>query len=110
MRQYETQSGTYTEEELAVVVWINPKAKKSRQSRALETMTSENSRFPMAFPIRSLTKNRSWKNAQLAKTQEDVFSFIPLSERSRPVLIPLGVAKEALGWNDFYIPSEYTEK
>ena len=110
MRQYETRSGTYTEEELAVVVWINPKSKGSRQSRALETMTSENSRYPMAFPIRSLTKNRSWKNAVVARTKEDVFLYISESGRSKPVVIPLAIAKEALGWNDFYIPSEYTEK
>lgn len=109
MRQYHTNSGIYNEEELAIVVWMNPKSKSSRQSRALETMTSDNSRYPMAFPLRSLTRNRSWKNAQIARTKEEVFALIQQTERTKPLLVPLTVAKQALGWENFYIPSEYTE-
>lgn len=109
IRQYKTLTGIYTEEELAVVVWMNPKAKSSRQSRALETMTSESSRYPMAFPLKSLTTNRSWKNAQIARTKEEVFALIQKTERTKPLLVPLSVAKQALGWENFYIPSEYTE-
>lgn len=109
MRQYHTNSGIYTEEELAIVVWMNPKSKNSRQSRALETMTSDNSRYPMAFPLKSLTRNRSWKNAQIARTKEEVFALIQKTERTKPLLVPLTVAKQALGWENFYIPSEYTE-
>jgi len=26
------------------------------------------------------------------------------------LLVPLTIAKKALGWQDFHIPSEYTEK
>lgn len=108
-RQYKTLTGTYAEDELAIVVWINPKSKNSKQSRALETMTSESSRYPMAFPLKSLTKNRSWKNAQIARTKEEVFALIQKTERTKPLLVPLSVAKQALGWENFYIPSEYTE-
>ena len=108
-RQYRTLTGTYNEEDLAVVVWINPKSKNSRQSRALETMTSEDSRYPMAFPLKSLTKNRSWVNATVARTKEDVFALIQQTERTKPLLVPLSVAKVALGWENFYIPSEYTD-
>jgi hypothetical protein len=107
-RQYKTLSGTYSEEDLAIVVWINPKSKSNRQSRALETMTSETSSFPMAFPLKSLTSNRSWRNATIARTKEEVFELIQKTERTRPLLIPLSVAKTALGWEEFYIPSEYT--
>lgn len=109
MRQYQTLSGIYDETELAIVVWMNPKAKSSRQSRALETMTSESSRYPMAFPLKSLTTNRSWRNAQIARTKEEVFALIQQTERTKPLLIPLSVAKQALGWENFYIPTEYTE-
>jgi hypothetical protein len=108
-RQYKTLTGTYNEEDLAVVVWMNPKAKNSRQSRALETMTSENSRYPMAFPLASLKRNRSWANATIAKTKEEVFELIQKAERTKPLLVPLSVAKVALGWENFYIPSEYTD-
>ena len=107
-RQYKTLSGTYSEEDLAIVVWMNPKSKSNRQSRALETMTSETSSYPMAFPIKSLTSNRSWRNATLAHTKEEVFELIQKTERTRPLLVPLSVAKIALGWDEFYIPSEYT--
>jgi hypothetical protein len=107
-RQYKTLSGTYSEEDLAIVVWVNPKSKSNRQSRALETMTSETSSFPMAFPLKSLTSNRSWRNATIAHTKEEVFELIQKTERTRPLLIPLSVAKTALGWEEFYIPSEYT--
>jgi hypothetical protein len=30
--------------------------------------------------------------------------------REKPLLVPLTIAKKALGWQDFHIPSEYTEK
>jgi hypothetical protein len=63
----------------------------------------------MAFPLRSLTRNRSWKNAQIARTKEEVFALIQQTERTKPLLVPLTVAKQALGWENFYIPSEYTE-
>lgn len=109
IRQYKTSTGVYTEEELAVVVWMNPKAKASRQSRALETMTSETSQYPMAFPLKSLTANRSWRNAQIARTKEEVFALIQQTERTKPLLVPLTIAKQALGWDNFFIPTEYTD-
>ena len=107
MRTYTTQSGTFTEAELAVVIWMNPKTKASRQSRFLETMTSENSRFPMAFPVKALTSNKSWYQATLVRDKDTLYTRIAETERSRPLIVPLPVAKEALGWEDFYIPSEY---
>jgi hypothetical protein len=108
-RQYHTASGVYNEEDLAVVVWLNPKNAKSKRARALETMTSENSRYPMAFPLTSLTANRSWSNVSIARTKEEVYDLIQNTERTKPLLIPLSIAKSALGWENFYIPSEYTE-
>jgi hypothetical protein len=108
VRTYKTQSGSYTEDELAVVVWMNPKNKESNQSRFLETMTSENSLFPMAFPLKSLTSSRDWQNATLVNKKDDVFGAIRTTERSRPLIIPIPVARAAFGWEDFYIPSEYT--
>jgi hypothetical protein len=63
----------------------------------------------MAFPLKSLTKNRSWINARIAHTKEEVFELIQKTERTKPLLVPLSVAKVALGWENFYIPSEYTD-
>jgi len=58
MKTYKTASGSYNEDELAIVVWRNPDSRKSSQARFLETMTSEDSEFPMAFPIKSLTSKK----------------------------------------------------
>lgn len=106
-RQYQTKSGTYTEDELAVVVWVNPKHKSSKQARFLETMTTDDSTLPMAFPVKHLTTHRSWKNATLAHSEAEVFRTLQESRRTRPLLIPLKVATQAFGWENFYIPSEY---
>lgn len=108
MRTYRTQTGTYTEAELGVVIWMNPKTKESSQSRFLETMTAETSRLPMAFPLKALTKNPNWQNATTVRSRDEVFELIRSTERSRPLIVPLPIATEALGWDDFYIPSEYT--
>ena len=107
-RQYQTSSGTYSENDLAVVVWVNPKHKSSKQARFLETMTTDDSTLPMAFPLKHLTSHRSWKNAVLAFSEAEVFDTLQQSRRTRPLVIPLKVATEAFGWEDFYIPTEYT--
>lgn len=107
MRTYTTQSGTFTEDELAVVIWRNPKTKTSRQSRSLETMTSENSSLPMAFPIKALSRNKSWQQATIVRDKDALYARIADTERSKPLIVPLPVAKAALGWEDFYIPTEY---
>jgi len=107
MRQYKTVTGTYSEEELAVVVWRNPKTRTSRQSRFLETMTSENSRYPMAFPIDALTRNKNWSQATLVSQDETLFDMIRDTDRNTPLIVPLRIAESALGWSDFYVPTEY---
>jgi hypothetical protein len=110
MRSYKTSTGTYTEEELSVVVWLNPRKQGAKQAKSLETMTSESSSLPMAFPTRSLLSSRSWSDSVLAGSAADVYSSLPRSSRKNPIIVPLSVARSALGWDDFYIPAEYTEK
>lgn len=109
MRTYKTNSGTYTEDELSIVVWKNPRNKKEPQARALETMTSDNSPYPMAFPTKSFIRNRSWAAAVRVSSMEEAMQEIPQSSRARPVIVPLPVAKQTFGWENFYIPSEYVE-
>jgi hypothetical protein len=108
-RQYRNLTGTYAEEELAIVVWINPNRKKSNaRNRALETMTAENSSYPMAFPLKAIAKHRSWKNALTANNTDELLSYLPASTRIKPIIVPLPIAQKSLGWDNFYIPSEYT--
>jgi hypothetical protein len=106
---YKTSTGVYSESELAIVVWSNPKISKRPQSRRLETMTSPNSRFPMAFPISSLTKHPAWKEATIAKTIEDIDRTIGETSRKSPIIVSLPLARQALGWEHFYVPTEYVE-
>lgn len=108
MRQYKTQSGVYSESDLGVVVWVNPRQKTAKQARFLETMTSEDSTLPMAFPLHALVTHRSWKNATLVKSSGEIYKALFSTERSRPLLVPLPIAKEAFDWSDFYIPTEYS--
>jgi hypothetical protein len=110
MRSYKTSTGTYTEKELSVVIWLNPRKQGAKQAKSLETMTAENSSLPMAFPTKSLLSSRSWSNSILATGADDVYSFLPKSSRKSPIIVPLSIARSALGWDDFYIPAEYTEK
>lgn len=91
-----------------MVVWRNPKNKKSSQARFLETMTAENSQHPMAFPIESLLSKKEWSLATKVASLDEVLSAIPSSSRARPVIVPLPVAESAFGWSTFYIPTEYT--
>jgi hypothetical protein len=107
-RTYETASGVYSEEDLAVVIWVNPKISKRPQSRRLETMTSPNSRYPMAFPIAHLTSHQAWKTFKVTKNPNDIDSLIGKTSRQSPILVPLPLAKSYLGWDEFYIPTEYT--
>jgi len=107
VKTYKTNTGTYAENELAIVVWRNPKTKNSRQSRFLETMTSENSRLPMAFPLEALVRNKNWSRATKVGDKETLYERISEAERSTPLIVPLPVARDAFGWEDFYIPTEY---
>ena len=106
---YKTASGSYSEDELAVVVWTNPKITKRPHSRRLETMTSPQSSFPMAFPIESLRKHHAWSKARVAKTSAEFDDLIGSTSRDNPLLVPLYLAKKALGWDQFFIPTEYVE-
>lgn len=103
MKKYKTNTGVYADSELAIIVWRN----QNRRSRFLETMTSENSTFPMAFPIELLLQNKSWSRATLIRQDDDLFLKIPDTNREYPLIVPLNIAESALGWEDFYIATEY---
>lgn len=108
MRVYKTTSGTYSEDDLAVIVWRNPRHGLSNQVRYLETMTSETSPLPMVFPILALKSDRAWKLAKVAKDSTDLVNKIHSTSRAAPLIVPLPLAKFFFGWEDFFVPSEYT--
>lgn len=103
-REHHTDFGTYKESELAVVVWANPNYHEKSQKRLLETITSRYSTYPIVFPIKSL--QLTLQNSTIA-TKEDLHTIVLLSTEQKPVILPLPVAQECLGWTDFYVPSEF---
>lgn len=109
-RFYKTKSGTYSETDLVVVVWRNPKKNKRPQSRFLETMCAAGSPYPLALPYASLNSNKSWKYAKKVNKPADFDDLIEKSTREAPLLLDLPLAGSILGWKDFYIPDEYTEE
>jgi hypothetical protein len=108
-RLYKTKTKTYSETDLVVVVWKNPKKSKRPQSRHLETMSSNHSSYPMAFPLDALINHRAWSNSKRISTSADFEKNIDDSSRNCPLLLDLTLAANVLGWTDFYIPEEYTE-
>lgn len=112
-RTYKNNSGTYSEEELVVAVWFNAKKVTSRpNARRLETFTTEYSPHPIAFPLETLQETSSWMYCPVAKEPQDLNNMLEPNKATRenPLLVPLPLAKSHLGWNEFYIPSEYMER
>jgi hypothetical protein len=106
-RTFRTSSGSFSASDLAVLVWLNPKYRERSQKRLLETVTSKENSYPIAFPIKSL--QFSLKEHALA-TEDNLHTIVLSSTQQNPVIIPIPLAESALGWTDFYIPSEYTEQ
>jgi len=111
-RTYKTASGTFSEEDMVVAVWSNPRKRKARpNARLLETFTSDKSIYPIAFPLSKLQTIKSWSYCPVAKDSTDIQNLLTPenSSREKPILIPLTLAKSYLGWLEFYIPTEYAE-
>lgn len=103
---FKNKTGSYAPTELSIVVWSNQKGR----GRALETMTTDDSTMPIVFPTAYLKKKREWSLATFVSTSEEVFDLLPKSTRRSPLIIPMPIAKSALGWENFYIPTEYVEE
>jgi len=63
----------------------------------------------MAFPLLALKDHYAWKEAKHVKSSDDFDINIESSSRQFPLILNLQLATAALGWNDFYVPDEYTE-
>jgi hypothetical protein len=110
---YKNNSGVYSEEDLVVAVWFNAKKATSRpNARRLETFTAEHSPYPIAFPLETLQETPSWMYCSVARAPQDLNNMLEPGKATRenPLLVPLPLAKSHLGWNDFYVPTEYTER
>lgn len=107
-RVYRTESGTFPESELAVVVWKNPNLPSRPNSRLLATMTDPSSPNPMAFPVGMLRKAVEFASCAVS-SPETLQADIGASSPESPVLVPMPIARSRLGWTDFYVPTKYEE-
>lgn len=107
-RTFRTESGTYAESELAVLVWINPDQANRPNSRLLATLTDQSGPDPMVFPINMLKKSPEFAICAFS-TLETIALDILNSNFHAPAVISLPLAREHLGWTDFYIPTRYVE-
>ena len=93
------------EDDFVVVIWANT---QSEGGRPFETMTKSNSRLPVAWRLSFLQGKYSGAlpNAHLIFSEADLRSWMspPLyvtSSRDFPLLLPVSLAREVLGWQDF---------
>jgi len=87
------------ESDWGVAVWMNPHRSSKPQSRLLETIVSASGSDPMAFPIKTAS----------AISLADIESKIMSSTRDNPLIIPVPMAREWLGWDNFCFISEDME-
>lgn len=86
----------------AIVVWANPDFKIQGQKRLLETIISQYSSDPIAFPI-SILKNTLHNATFMAEESELTLGEVLLSSsEAAPVVIPTQIAEKLLGWTSFY--------
>jgi hypothetical protein len=84
--------------DLAVVVW---RSRGGPRSRRLEAVVSERTGLPVAFPLPVLAADPALSSATTATDRADLLSLVEGSDRSRPVVVPLPLARSALGWLSF---------
>lgn len=107
-RTYRTESGTYSELDLGLLVWLNPDFETKKQSRLLMTMTDYSSVHPMAFPINLITSNQIFSKCPIADS-ENLSNLLMEATADRPVIVPLSLARSKLGWEEFFVPTKYIE-
>lgn len=107
-RTYRTESGTYSESDLGLLVWLNPDFETKKQSRLLMTMTDYSSVHPMAFPINLIRINQIFSKCPLADA-ENLSNLLFTSSAECPVIVPLSLARSKLGWEEFFVPTKYVE-
>lgn len=103
-RTYRTDTGDFSEEELSVLIWLNPEHAKKPQTRLLETLTSRYSTNPMAFPTATVRKTLT--NYTIA-TESDIATQILDATYDIPLVVSLPIAQKCLGWADFFVSTSF---
>lgn len=87
----------------AIVVWANPDFQKKGQKRLLETIISQYSSDPIAFPILTLKDTLHDATFMTEESELTLGEVLLSSNEAAPVVIPTQIAEKLLGWTSFYI-------
>ena len=88
------------------VIWYNESKKTNPQSRYLQALSTDSKPItPLSFDIKELDQAESFKAAFFVSNEADLMKNLPISSRKVPILMPIKVAREILGWQTF-IPAE----
>ena len=96
------------------VVWYNPDKTTNPQSRYLQALSTDTKPItPLSFEIQDLVDVPALQHGFFVATEEDLLKRIPISSKRTPIIMPLQVAHDLLGWSIFTpapAPTESTEK
>jgi hypothetical protein len=88
------------------VVWYNADRKTNPQSRYLQALSTDSKPItPLSFDITDLSSLDSFKNAIFVASEADLFKNLPISSRKVPLIMPINVARQLLGWQNFVLTS-----
>jgi len=84
------------------VVWYNADRKTNPQSRYLQALSTDSKPItPLSFNIEDIDQEESLKNAFFVASEDDFLKNLPISSRKVPIIIPIKVARQLLGWQTF---------
>ena len=84
------------------VVWYNADRKTNPQSRYLQALSTDSKPItPLSFDIKELDQSESFKAAFFVTNEADLMKNIPISSRKVPIIMPVRVARQLLGWQTF---------
>lgn len=92
----------YDVSDLVFIVWMNPDHQKKPQSRLLMTHFDPETGLPVAFQGKYL-KNSAIFSQIPHQTDKNFASALLDSTARTPVLIPVSIAVEQLGWQDYSV-------
>jgi hypothetical protein len=91
------------------VVWYNADRKTNPQSRYLQALSTDSKPItPLSFDVVALSGLDAFKNAIFVASEVDLFKNLPISSRKVPLIMPIQVARQLLGWQNF-VPSTAPE-
>jgi len=100
------------EADFGVIVWVNPRAAFSSRSRFLIAVTGDRTGRPLARPLTALKSEASTARCTVMLSGDDVQYWLTpsasghaLASESRPVIVPIPLARSVLGWELFEFSS-----